>query len=124
MMARLFEHIQAYIFASAEAAAKKRRDEDAHSINRCTPSAENQRMVRETTLTWMDLGLIVVETWHEKVRSSLEKLGIVKPKPQPKRPMIYVGDPDNKTKPLRKHFLTQRSTLPSDADESTTTYYD
>ena len=124
MWPNLFEHIQAYIFAKADAESKRRREEEALAINRVGPTAENQRMVRETKLTWMDIGLVVVETWHEKARSRLEKLGIVKPKSQPKRPMIYVGDPDNKTKPLRKHFLTQRSTLPSDADESTTTYYD
>ena len=123
-MARLFEHIQAYIFAQADAAAKKRREEEALSINRIGPSAKNQRMVRETKLTWMDLGLVVVETWHEKARSRLEKLGIVKPKSQSNRPMIYVGDPDNKTKPIRKNFLTQRSTLPGQGEKSITEYFD
>ena len=125
MWPRLFEHIQAYIFAKADAESKRRREEEALSINRVGPTAENQRLVRETKLTWMDIGLVVVETWHEKARSRLEKLGIVKPKSQPRMPLMYTGDPDNKTKPIRKNFLTQRSTIPSsNAEESTTTYYD
>lgn len=124
MMARLFESIQAYIFAKADAESKRRREEEALSINRVGPSAENQRLVRETKLTWMDIGLVVVETWHEKARSRLEKLGIVKPKSQPNRPMIYMGDPDNKTKPIRKNFLTQRSTLPRQGEKTTTEFFD
>jgi hypothetical protein len=123
MMARLFESIQAYIFAKADAETHRRREEEALSINRVGPSAENQRMVRETQLSWVDLGLIVVETWHEKARSRLEKLGIVKPKSQPKRPMIYVGDPDTNTKPIRKNFLTQRSTLPTQGEKSVTEHF-
>jgi len=124
MMARLFESLQAYIFAKADAESKRRREEEALAINRVGPSAENQRMVRETKLTWMDIGLVVVETWHEKARSRLEKLGIVRPKSQPRMPLMYSGDPDRDTKPIRKNFLTQRSTLAQEGEEKTTTFYD
>jgi hypothetical protein len=123
MIARLFEHIQAYIFAKADAEERQRRDEEAESIN-CGASAENLLLVRNTNLSWADIGLVMVKTWKETFRDGLEQIGFVKPRPVNRQRMTYVGDPYKSTKPIRDNIVTQRSTLAQEGEERTTTFYD